>query len=424
MFEDIPIRFFRGTHRIKDPQETIDENEKKLRTAGISRITDITDLDRIKIPVFSAIRPTAQEGSVSVYAGKGVTKEQAKASAMMEGFERYSAEKQDIDKERMIVSTYNEIINNSNPNLNKENTLNPKDLLLPKNFTTQNVENSRLEWIESTDITRDETIYVPANAVFHPYIPSRDNIPSPIAIFKGNTNGLASGNIIEESVLHGIFEVVERDAWSIFELTKRNKKEINQDSIENDIINELLDKFNQEHIKIKLMDITADLDITTVAASSDDMLLKDPALLTLGVGTHLDPNVAVIRALTEVAQSRATQIHGTREDTINADFMRKAGYENMKRMNKHYFMEEDEKIDLADIEDKSSNSIKKDIETSIEEVQKVGLDRILFTDLTRKEIDINVARVIIPKAELYSLDEERLGNRALEYDRKVRRGLI
>ncbi len=424
MFEDIPIRFFRGTHRIKDPQETIDENEKKLRTAGISRITDITDLDRIKIPVFSAIRPTAQEGSVSVYAGKGVTKEQAKASAMMEGFERYSAEKQDIDKERMIVSTYNEIINNSNPNLNKENTLNPKDLLLPKNFTTQNVENSRLEWIESTDITRDETIYVPANAVFHPYIPSRDNIPSPIAIFKGNTNGLASGNIIEESVLHGIFEVVERDAWSIFELTKRNKKEINQDSIENDIINELLDKFNQEHIKIKLMDITADLDITTVAASSDDMLLKDPALLTLGVGTHLDPNVAVIRALTEVAQSRATQIHGTREDTINADFMRKAGYENMKRMNKHYFMEEDEKIDLADIEDKSSNSIKKDIETSIEEVQKVGLDRILFTDLTRKEIDINVARVIIPKAELYSLDEERLGNRALEYYRKVRRGLI
>lgn len=424
MFEDIPIRFFRGTHRIKDPQETIDENEKKLRTAGITRITDITDLDRIKIPVFSAIRPTAQEGSVSVYAGKGVTKEQAKASAMMEGFERYSAEKQEEDKERIIVSTYNEIINNSNPDLNKENTLNPKDLLLPKNFTTQNVENSRLEWIESTDIITDETIYVPANAVFHPYIPSRDNIPSPIAIFKGNTNGLASGNIIEESVLHGIFEVVERDAWSIFELTKRNKKEINQDSIENDIINELLEKFNQENIKIKLMDITADLDITTVAASSDDMLLKDPALLTLGVGTHLDPNVAVIRALTEVAQSRATQIHGTREDTINADFMRKAGYENMKRMNKHYFMEENEKIDLADIEDKSSNSIKKDIETSIEEVQKIGLDRILFTDLTRKEIDINVARVIIPKAELYSLDEERLGNRALEYDRKVRRGLI
>ena len=113
----------------------------------------------------------------------------------------------------------------------------------------------------------------------------------------------------------------------------RNKKEISQESIDNEIINELLDKFNSQGIEIKLMDITADLKITTIAASADDTVLKDPALLTLGVGTHLNPEVAVIRALTEVAQSRATQIHGTREDTIRADFMRKSGYEHMKRMN-------------------------------------------------------------------------------------------
>ena len=419
MFKDVPIQFFKGTHRIRDPKETIEINEKKLRTAGITRLTEITDLDRVKIPVCSAIRPTAKEGSVSVYAGKGATREQAKASAMMEGFERYSAERQDIDGERTFVDTYNNL-----KNMQDVKALDPKDLLLPKNFTTQNVENSRLEWIEANDIISEETIYVPSNAVFHPYIPTREAQPSPIAIFKGNTNGLASGNIIEESVLHGIFEVVERDAWSIFELTKRNKKEINQETIENEIINELLSKFNDEGIEIKLMDITADLKITTVAASADDTVLKDPALLTLGVGTHLDPNIAVIRALTEVAQSRATQIHGTREDTIRADFMRKSGYDHMKKMNKHYFQKEETSIDLGDIEDKSSNSIKKDIETSIEEVQKAGFEQILYTDLTREEIGINVARVIIPKAELYSLDEERLGNRALEYDRKARRGLI
>ena len=421
MFEDVPIQFFKGTHRIRSPKETIEINESKLRTAGITRLTEITDLDRIKIPVFSAIRPTAQEGSVSVYAGKGATQEQAKASAMMEGFERYSAERQDIDNERTVVDTFNNIQNGQST---VENALDPKDLLLPKNYACQNVENSRLEWIEAQDIIREETIYVPSNAVFHPYIPTREVQPSPIAIFKGNTNGLASGNIIEESVLHGIFEVVERDAWSIFELTKRNKKEINQDTIENDIINELLGKFNSEGINIKLMDLTADLKITTIAASADDTVLKDPALLTLGVGTHLDPNIAAIRALTEVAQSRATQIHGTREDTIRADFMRKSGYEHMKKMNRHYFQKEEETIDLSDIEDKSSSSIKKDIETSIEEGQKAGFERILYTDLTREEIGINVARVIIPKAELYSLDEERLGNRALEYDRKARRGLI
>ena len=421
MFEDIPIKFFKGTHRVRDPKETIEINEKKLRTAGITRLTEITDLDRVKIPVFSAIRPTAQSGGVSVYAGKGATREQAKASAMMEGFERYSAERQDKDSERTFVDTYNNLINDPSTS---NNVLDPRDLLLPKNYGNENVANSRLEWIEAEDIISEEIIHVPSNAVFHPYVPTREVSPSPIAIFKGNTNGLASGNIIEESVLHGIFEVVERDAWSIFELTKRNKREINQDTIENDIINELLDKFHSQGINIKLMDLTADLKITTIAASADDTVLKDPALLTLGVGTHLNPEVAVIRALTEVAQSRATQIHGTREDTIRADFMRKSGYERMKKMNRHYFQKEEETIDLKDIEDKSSHSIKRDIETSIEEVQKAGFKQILYTDLTRDEIGINVSRVIIPKAELYSLDEERLGTRALEYDRKARRGLI
>ena len=152
MFDDIPIKFFKGTHRVKDPKETIEINEKKLRTAGITRLTDITDLDRVKIPVFSAIRPTAQSGSVSVYAGKGATREQAKASAMMEGFERYSAERQDIDSERTFVDTYNNIKND-------KNVLDPKDLLLPKNYGNENVENSRLEWIEAEDIISESNSY-------------------------------------------------------------------------------------------------------------------------------------------------------------------------------------------------------------------------------------------------------------------------
>ena len=416
MFEDIPIKFIKGTYRVKDPVDTYDSNEEKLRTAGITRITEITHLDRVKIPVFSSIRPTAQSGGVSVYAGKGATVEQARASAMMEGFERYSAEKQDIDQEKISISAYNEIKN--------ESVLNPRDLLLPKSFENQNIEMQKLEWIEAEEIISESPILVPANAVFHPYIPNREIKPSAMAMFKGNTNGLASGNVIEEAVLHGIFEVVERDAWSIFELTKRNKKQIDLDTIENDTVSELVEKFTEQGIKIKLMDITADLKIPTIVASADDTVLKDAALLTLGVGTHLNPEIAAIRALSEVAQSRATQIHGTREDTVRADFMRKAGYENMKRTNKDYFVEEDEKINLSDIENKITGSIKKDIEVSIEEVQKAGLDKVIYYDLTREEIGVNVARVIIPKAELYCLDEERLGNRALEYDRKVRLGKI
>ena len=47
-----------------------------------------------------------------------------------------------------------------------------------------------------------------------------------------------------------------------------------------------------------------------MAAVADDVLLKDPMLLTIGIGTHTSARIAVMRALTEVAQSRLTQIHG------------------------------------------------------------------------------------------------------------------
>ena len=85
------------------------------------------------------------------------------------------------------------------------------------------------------------------------------------------------------------------------------------------------------------MDLTADVGVPTIAASADDTVLKDAGLLSLGIGTHLNPEIAVLRALTEVAQSSATQIQGAREDTVRADFARKAGYERMKRINKCYF---------------------------------------------------------------------------------------
>ena len=407
MFSDIQISYFSCTHRAIEPSKTIAEYKDKLKIAGITRVTDITHLDRIGIPVFSAIRPTAQDGGVSIYAGKGAKKDQAKASAMMEGFERYSAEKQSIDDENSKLATLSE--------MDGEKFIHPDDLIISNEVKSLDFEKERkIEWTLTKDIITENDYYIPSNAIFHPYIPKDAKNTS--AIFKGNTNGLASGNVLEEAVLHGMLEVIERDAWSIFELTKKNKKCINIDNIENPLINELLEKFKKESINIKLMDLTADIDIPTIAATADDTILKDPALLTLGIGTHLNPEIAVLRALTEVAQSRATQIHGTREDTSRAVLMRKAGYERMKKINKHYFEEENNVIiDLSDIEDKSTDSLKKDIEITTNELKRNNIDKILFKNLTRKEIGINVVRVIIPGTENFSIDPDRVGKRWMKF---------
>ncbi|MBQ6350554.1 MAG: YcaO-related McrA-glycine thioamidation protein [Methanobrevibacter sp.] len=395
------ITYFKGTHRIIAPSKTIEINQDKLKKAGITRIADITDLDRIGLPIYTAIRPTAEEGAISIYGGKGISKDHAKASAMMEGFERYSAERQDSDE--TIIATPNEIGRYGD-------YIDPKSLNLPKNFEKKDISDINLEWSKSKDIISGNEYYIPTNAIFHPYA-SDSNAES---LFKSNTNGLASGNILDEAILHGMLEVIERDAWSIFELTHKNYAQIDIESIESELILDIINKFESEGIKIKLMDFTADIKIPTIAASADDTITKDAGLLTLGMGTHLDPEVAILRALTEVAQSRATQINGAREDTVRADFAREAGYERMKRINKYYFKDEEEKICLSDIENKSTSSITKDIEIVKNELIANDIEKILYVDLTRPEIDVSVVRVVIPEMEVYTIDPSRAGYRFLK----------
>ena len=395
------LTYFKGTHRVIAPEKTIENNEDKLKIAGITRIADITDLDRIGLPIYTAIRPTAEDGAVSIYGGKGIAKDHARASAMMEGFERYSAERQDSDE--TTIATLEEISELGE-------FITPESLNLPKDFKKQNLDSMKLEWSTAKDLISNKEYLIPTNAIYHPYIHGNDCE----SLFKSNTNGLASGNVLEEAILHGIFEVIERDAWSIFELTHKNYAQIDLDSIESDIVNETIDKFESEGIKIKLMDFTADIKVPTIAASADDTVTRDAGLLTLGMGTHLDPEVAILRALTEVAQSRATQINGAREDTVRADFAREAGYERMKRINKYYFRDEEEKISISSIENKSTTSITKDLEIVKEELMANDIDKILYYDLTRPELDVSVVRVIIPEMELFALDPSRAGYRFLK----------
>ena len=390
------LTYFTGTHRVIAPEKTIEINEDKLKVAGVTRIADITDLDRIGIPIYTAIRPTAEDGAVSIYGGKGITKSHSKASAIMEAFERYSAERQSGDD--AIIASVSDM---------GENHIDPKSLNLPKEFEKKDISDLELEWNLAKDIISSEDFYIPTNAIYHPY-------KYPVSLFKSNTNGLASGNILEEAVLHGIFEVIERDAWSIFELTHKNYEQINIESIESKIITETIDKFESNGIKIKLMDFTADINIPTIAASADDTVTKDAGLLTLGMGTHLDPEVAILRALTEVAQSRATQINGAREDTVRADFAREAGYERMKRINKYYFRQEDEQKSLSSIENRSTTSITEDLKIVKDELMANDIDKVLYYDLTRPELDVNVVRVIIPEMELYAIDPTRAGYRFLK----------
>ena len=357
-----------------------------MPAAGITRVADITNLDRIGIPVFSSIRPMADRGAISVYNGKGATPTEARVSAMMEGLERYSAEVRDRE---LSLARYSSL---------GATALDPADLILPAGAEAD----AEIPWVAGWDIMNDDEIMVPANAVFHP-LPQEYR-----RLFRTNTSGLASGNEIEEAIFHGLAEVIERDAWALVEAA-RNIGPLVGD-VGDGLAQQLLDKFAAAGVDVYLRDITSDIGIRTCAAVSDDLKLRDPTLLTTGMGTHTSARVAVLRALTEVAQSRLTQIHGAREDTTLADFRKRIGYDRTKRLNRHWF-EASETKSFGEIESFDSDDFLLDIEYMQKKLAEAGLDQVVVVDLTREEIGVPVVRVIVPGLEVAAVDPERVGQR-------------
>jgi ribosomal protein S12 methylthiotransferase accessory factor len=259
-----------------------------------------------------------------------------------------------------------------------------------------------MPWYEGFDIVNDEPVFVPAHAVFHPLPP---NYRGP---FRTNTNGLASGNTFEEAVFHALSEVIERDAWSLVEASRNTGPCVT--GMTDPIVLEMQEKFAKAKVEVLVRDITSDIGIPTMAAVADDVLLKDPMLLTIGIGTHTSARIAVMRALTEVAQSRLTQIHGAREDTAIAELRKKMGYDRAKRINRYWF-QDNGTIDYGTVRSSDTDDFKKDIENIIGSLEKQGMDRVIIVDLTREEIGIPVVRVIVPGLEVFAMDRERRGER-------------
>lgn len=406
---DPNIKYLEGTQRVLDPETTLANTTKLLPQIGVTRIANITDLDRVGIPVFSAIRPSAAQGAISIYSGKGISETNARISAIMESFERCLAEQPEVSINLSGIELESERVTGTYESLcDSYPTLYPDALLLPQHVAAH----TNLEWVMGHDLMNDVEVFVPENAVFHPYNPQRWN-----PLFRSNTNGLASGNTIEEAVLHGLLEVIERDALSIAEYTRNPGREI--ELTESDGINfKLKRKLEEAGITVKIWLLDSDVNVPTVVTALDDTVLKDPALLVMGAGSHLSPEIAVTRALTEAAQSRVVQIHGAREDTDRERVVRTFGYDHMKKMNSYWY-EDLEKVYMDDLQDSSSDTPAANINTVFERLDGIA-DGAIIINLSRG-VPIPVIRAIIPLFELYTLDRERKGDRIKKKKKRVLR---
>ena len=193
-----------GTSRIIPVEKTLLHVSEIAKKIGLTRIADITYMDKLYIPNYSSVLP-GTEDYIWVYSGKGPTKQHAKASAIMESIERYSSLPTSYTK-KFVTGTYTQL-------KHSYNILHPYEVIEPLSFDFQ--DDMFMDYVNGFDIINSENILVPAGLALFRYNPHSPSI-NPFAFH--HTNGLASGNVLEEAVCHALSEVIERDAISLAQL--------------------------------------------------------------------------------------------------------------------------------------------------------------------------------------------------------------
>lgn len=304
--QPVPIAYH---DRSRIPAETVALMRPHFAALGITRVARLDRLDRLGIPCFAAIRPNSR--SIASNQGKGVDDDSARASAVMEAVEFAIAETPRVTSvagSAAMLANRGHILVDPGKALPVGHGLDPDRVI---------------RWLRGTTLGRDEEVLAPYDRVT--LSGSCDDLPG----LCQNTNGLASGNTRAEAIFHGACELVERDAntlWSFLGIEEKAARCLDASSFGDALVADLCARFEAAGIAIRLFDQTTDLGIPTILAvtAPADGIMTRFFDVAAGSGTHPHPARAVLRAITEAAQTRATSIAGSRDD-VRADTYRLDG---------------------------------------------------------------------------------------------------
>ncbi|MFL6195095.1 MAG: YcaO-like family protein [Thermoanaerobaculia bacterium] len=351
--------FRAGTHRVRSPEETWERLRELLPRAGITRVADVTALDRTGIPVFQAVRPASRNLSVSQ--GKGATPEAARASAVMEAVELWHAE--DLGHLPSAVLSAREMA--------YDNPI-PMESLRWAVAGRPELSAALIPWVRARSFTADREGWLPRRMLELDFTASEE---LDLALFRPTSNGLASGNCREEALLHGLCELVERHALHLADHEPHRRVPLREDSLEEPWLREPVARIRAAGMKLALWDVTWEVGIPAVLA---DLAAPDIANVWRGSGCHPNPAVAVSRAVTEAAQSRLTYISGARDD------LPLFGEPERAPAIFQAFEEPAATRRLEDLPDLSTASVAADLDAVVARLREHGLEP-FQVDLTRPE---------------------------------------
>lgn len=259
---------------------------------GITRVTDITRIDHLGVPVYAAIRPRGQV--LRVHAGKGLTTQEARIGALMEALEYAVAEAATCRGPDATLSL-GEMATLFEGRFRLLDCAPCLGVRLPP----QRVVGA----IRFDDLARGGSCLLPWELAAVPTVPD-DDAPE---LFGWSGNGLASGSTLEEATLHALLEVLERDAQAM-----------NAAVDESGWVDPSTwpDPFHAWHaawqvhgVDLIVRQLPNDFGLPCYAAYLHDTT-HESLRISGGHGLHPDAGIALARAVCEAAQSRLTFIHG------------------------------------------------------------------------------------------------------------------
>lgn len=378
------MKMFRaGTHRTMSPAQTLQRLQPLLPSYGITRVANLTGLDRIGLPVVMVCRPNAR--SSAVFHGKGLDLHAAKASGIMEAIETWYAE----------------------------------NALLPMHFASRrqlsgalplaaveqmaSIPQSRyhadlpLLWVEAEDLIGGGPCWLPFEAV---HMNLTQPAPPSSGCFSQSTNGLASGNCKLEAASHALCEVIERDAttlWRGLSAADKEARGVRLESIDSDLCRQVLELLQSSQMSLWVFDATSDIGIPCFLAFIDDRLAESDHI-GQGAGCHPSRDVALLRALTEAVQVRTTYIAGSREDLTSNDYApsvlaaRRSAVQSLFPHGKPLG-------DFAQVKSFDFADFASEVDWILARLSAAGFAQALLVDLAHPGSELSVVRAVVPGLE-------------------------
>lgn len=328
--------------------------------------------------------------------GKGSTAEQGEASALMEAIERYSGifQGDEIRITRRFTDFPsgdaihpNDVLLFSEAQSRRDGTLSTdqEETPTPAPFDPS----AEIEWSPVWSLRDERFKYLPTSLLYFFY--------RGLAGYRvhADSNGCAAGNTLEEAIVQGFLELVERDAYAIWWYNRLQRPEVELAEFDDPYIRDLKTLLAETGRRVWVLDVTSDLGIPSFVTIAHWME-NSQEFIDFGSGAHFDPRIALLRAMTELNQFLSIGLMGARSQSPSSQEGNRDGSPSFRLKDHPYLTPSGTAVIRSDFGDKFGRfDTREQVTACVNLAKREGLD-FLVLDQTRPDIEVPVVRVIVP----------------------------